>query len=213
MTIKIGPLLVNRRPFGGILAYMRMWLAFGSLTSLLIALSACASTAPGRPLNVPIPTSIYQVSVTDIDGQTVPLSIFKGRLLLIVNTASYCGYTAQYAGLETIFERYRAQGLTVLAFPTNDFLNEEPGSSQQIKEFCTANYQASFPLFAKIKAVGPFSHPLYQWLTTANPRTAGPITWNFNKFLVSRNGTVLARFDSSVDPAAPEVLSRIEAAL
>ena len=146
------------------------------------------------------------------DGSEKALSDYKGKVLLIVNTASECGFTPQYKGLEELYERYRDKGLEVLAFPANNFGAQEPGSDAQIKEFCTLKYHVTFPLFAKTSVKGPDINPLYGFLTT-KAGFDGEISWNFNKFLVDRSGKVVARFDSKVTPLSDELLGKIEALL
>src|SRR5207302_1829455 len=158
------------------------------------------------------PASLLDFRVKDIDGKDVALAKFRGKVLLVVNTASQCGYTPQYKDLEAIYEKYKAQGFEVLAFPANEFGSQEPGTNEQIKEFCTTNYQVSFPLFAKIVVDGPKIHPLYQFLTSdaTNPKFAGKITWNFAKFLVNRKGEVIERFEPGENPSSPKVTGAIE---
>lgn len=156
--------------------------------------------------------SVLDFKMTDIDGKTVALNKYKGNVLLVVNTASKCGYTPQYEGLENIYKKYNAQGFYVLGFPANNFGGQEPGSNEEIKEFCTLKYKTSFPMFAKISVKGEDQHPLYNFLTNpkTNPEFAGDIKWNFNKFLVDRQGKVVARFDSKATPESPEVTAAIE---
>ncbi len=136
-------------------------------------------------------------------------------MLLVVNTASQCGYTPQYQGLEAIYQRYKGRGLEVLAFPANEFGQQEPGTDAEIKAFCSANYHVSFPLFAKIVVKGPEIHPLYRFLTgpETDPKFAGPIPWNFAKFLVNRKGEVIARFQPDDEPESEKVIRAIETAL
>jgi len=164
--------------------------------------------------NSPMP-SLYDFTVRDIHEEPVPLSRFRGRVLLIVNTASRCGFTPQYAGLEALYRRYKDHGFEVLAFPANNFLNQEPGSNEEIRAFCTSRFQITFPLFAKISVNGKDIHPLYAFLTSpeTNPEHAGPISWNFNKFLIGRNGVVRARFGSRTAPDHPSLITAIEMAL
>jgi len=159
--------------------------------------------------------SIYDISIQDIDGNEVSLSQYRGQVMMIVNVASKCGFTGQYADLEALYEKYKGQGFVILGFPSNDFLWQEPGSNAEIKQFCMINYGVTFPMFAKISVKGRDKHPLYDYLTDdkTNPRHAGKITWNFNKFLVGRNGTIVARFDSRTKPLNAEVIKEIEAAL
>jgi glutathione peroxidase len=161
------------------------------------------------------PTSVLDFPVKNIDGKDVDLSRFKGEVLLIVNTASQCGYTPQYEGLEALFEKYKGQGFEVLAFPANEFGHQEPGADAEIKSFCTSKFHVTFPLFAKIVVKGKGIHPLYQFLTSpeTDPKFAGPIPWNFAKFLVNRKGEVIARFEPGDEPESENVTRAIEAAL
>ncbi len=159
--------------------------------------------------------SIYDFNVADIDGNDVNLAIYKGKVLLVVNVASKCGFTPQYKGLEKIYSQYKDKGFEILAFPSNDFMGQEPGTNKEIKSFCQLNYQVGFPLFAKISVKGKGIHPLYKFLTekSPNPKFAGGITWNFNKFLIDRKGNIVNRFDSRAEPQSPEVIKAIEDAL
>ncbi|MEA2630026.1 MAG: glutathione peroxidase [Chloroflexota bacterium] len=161
------------------------------------------------------PTSVLGFSAKNIDGKVDDLSRFKGEVLLIVNTASQCGYTPQYQGLEAIYEKYKGRGFEVLAFPSNEFGHQEPGPDAEIKLFCTSKYHVTFPLFAKIVVKGKGIHPLYQFLTSpeTDPHHAGPIPWNFAKFLVNRKGEVIARFQPDDEPESEKVTTAIEAAL
>lgn len=156
--------------------------------------------------------SIYDFQVKRIDGTEVSLAQFKGKALLIVNTASECGYTPQYKGLEELYQQYKARGFEVLAFPSNDFGGQEPGSNEEIKKFCELKYKTTFPLFAKIAVKGDGAHPLYRYLTGL-PKNGGEVKWNFNKFLVAADGTVVAHFPSSAEPMSEEVRKQVEAAL
>ncbi|MFN7987804.1 MAG: glutathione peroxidase [Thermoanaerobaculia bacterium] len=146
------------------------------------------------------------------DGTPKKLADYRGKALLIVNTASRCGYTKQYAPMEQLYEKYRDRGFEVLAFPANDFMGQEPGTNSEIRAFCTANYKVTFPLFEKISVKGDGIHPLYRYLTTL-PGFDGAISWNFNKFLVDPNGKVVARFGTRVDPMAEEVTKKLEEVL
>jgi glutathione peroxidase len=161
------------------------------------------------------PTSVLDFHVKDIDGKEVDLSSYKGKVLLIVNTASQCGLTPQYKDLEEVYEKHKAQGFEVLAFPANEFGKQEPGNNEEIKEFCTSRYKVSFPLFSKIVVKGKGIDPLYAFLTqeSTNPKFAGEIGWNFAKFLVNRKGELIARFDPRVKPTSPEVTAAIDKAL
>ncbi len=165
--------------------------------------------------NVSKDKPVYNFKMKDIDGKNVKLKKYKGDVLLIVNTASKCGYTPQYQGLQAIYDKYKAQGFYVLGFPANNFGGQEPGSNEEIKEFCTLKYKVSFPMFAKISVKGDDQHPLYQYLTSekTDPKFAGEITWNFNKFLVNEKGEIIARFSSKETPESKEVTTAIENAL
>ena len=153
--------------------------------------------------------SIYTFKMRDIDGKLVDLSQYKGKVLLIVNTASRCGFTPQYKSLEALYEKYQQKGFVILGFPANNFMGQEPGTNEEIKKFCSLKYKVSFPMFAKISVAGGDRHPLYQYLTT-RPNFNGPISWNFNKFLIDQQGHVVARFDSGVDPMSPDITTAIE---
>jgi glutathione peroxidase len=158
---------------------------------------------------------IYDFTVRDIDGKEMSLSEYKGKVILIVNVASKCGHTPQYEGLQKIYSEYQDQGLVVLGFPANNFRNQEPGTDQEIKEFCSLNYGVTFPMFSKISVKGDDIHPLYQFLTSekTNPEFAGEISWNFNKFLIDRSGKIIARFESKDQPESEKVVAAIEGAL
>jgi glutathione peroxidase len=172
-----------------------------------------ASGGPQAPTKKP--SSVLDFTVKDIDGKDVSLAKYQGKVLLIVNTASQCGYTPQYKELQEIYQKYKDQGLEILAFPANEFGAQEPGSDEQIKQFCTTRYKVSFPLFSKIVVKGKGIHPLYDYLTSeaTDPGHAGPIPWNFAKFLVNRKGDVIARFEPGVKPDAPELTAVVEKAL
>ncbi len=159
--------------------------------------------------------TIYDFTLNSIDGQPTPLSSFKGKVVLLVNVASRCGYTPQYTALESIYEKYESRGFVIVGIPANNFGGQEPGSNQEIKTFCTAKYHVTFPMMAKVSVKGDDITPLYQFLTdkSANPNTGGEIGWNFTKFLVGPDGRVIARFDSKVEPDSPQVTSAIEKAL
>lgn len=160
-------------------------------------------------------TSIYDYEVERITGEKVSLEQYRGKVLLIVNTASKCGFTKQYDGLQEIYTTYKDQGLVVLGFPANNFMKQEPGSNEEIGEFCRLNYGVSFPMFAKISVRGKNIHPLYKYLTEkdSNPDFSGKISWNFTKFLVSKDGSIINRFAPATTPQDKDVLAAIEAAL
>jgi len=160
-------------------------------------------------------SSALDFTLNSIDGQPAPLAQYKGKVVMIVNVASKCGYTPQYAGLEALYEKYKDKGFVILGFPANNFGGQEPGTNEEIKTFCSRNYNVSFPMYAKISVKGADKAPLYQFLTDkqANPATGGDIQWNFTKFLIGRDGHVVQRFESAVEPQSPEVNSAVEKAL
>jgi len=155
---------------------------------------------------------IFDYQVKDINGDLVNLKDYKGKTVLIVNVASKCGYTPQYKGLEALYQKYKERGFVILGFPSNDFFGQEPGTDKEILEFCSLTYGVTFPMFSKIKVRGKEKDPLYDFLTskTRNPIFGGPITWNFNKFLVNREGKIVKRFDTKILPDDPELISEIE---
>jgi glutathione peroxidase len=156
---------------------------------------------------------LYDVPLKDIDGKSTSLKPFEGKVVLIVNVASKCGYTPQYTGLEALQKKYADRGLVVVGFPCNQFGGQEPGSNEQIKEFCSSKYQVTFPLFDKIEVNGPNRHPLYSLLAGPSSPFPGDIKWNFNKFLVGREGKILKRFDSSAKPESADLVAAVESAL
>jgi glutathione peroxidase len=159
--------------------------------------------------------TIYDFSEKTIAGEAKSLAEYKGKALLIVNVASRCGLTPQYEGLEKLHEEYAPKGLAILGFPANEFGAQEPGTNDEIAQFCTTNYGVKFDMFAKVTVKGPGIDPLFDYLTSAatDPKFAGEIKWNFNKFLIGKDGAVLARFEPKVEPTAPEVKQAIEKAL
>ena len=156
--------------------------------------------------------SVLDFTMRDIDGKDTKLKQYKGKVLLVVNVASKCGYTPQYEGLQATYAKYKDQGFYVLGFPANNFGSQEPGTETEIKEFCTSKYHVTFPMFAKISVKGDDQDPLYKFLTSkeTDPDFAGDITWNFNKFLIDREGKVVARFTSKDTPESEKVTSAIE---
>jgi glutathione peroxidase len=159
--------------------------------------------------------TLHDFEAKGIDGLPRALADFSGQVALIVNVASKCGLTPQYAGLQKLYETYRGRGLEVLGFPCNQFAGQEPGSEAEVQEFCSLHYGVTFPLFAKIEVNGAGRHPLYAWLTAENaqPEGAGDVKWNFGKFLVGRDGRVVARFDPRTAPDAPDLVGAVERAL
>ncbi len=155
---------------------------------------------------------IYDFSANTLDGTATTMEAFRGKVLLIVNTASKCGFTPQYTGLEALQKRYAAQGFAVLGFPCDQFGHQEPGDAAEIANFCSTKYDVSFPMFAKVEVNGAQAHPLWAWLKSEKTGfLGGAIKWNFTKFLVGRDGTVLERFPPTTKPAALE--PKVEAAL
>lgn len=156
--------------------------------------------------------SIYDFTLDDIDGKPLPLSRFKGKVLLVVNTASFCGNTPQYSDLESMYEKYKTKGLEILAFPANNFGQQEPGTNDEIKSFCYTKYSLTFPLFSKISVKGSDKHPLYQYLTEQSP-FPGEVEWNFQKYLVDRSGNIIAKYHHRTKPLADQIVQDIEKAL
>ncbi len=185
----------------------------------LFALPAAADTpapAPSpatnaAPMNSPATAapSFYNFTVKSLDGKPVDLGQYKGHVVLVVNTASHCGYTSQYAGLEKLYEAYKDKGFFVLGFPSNDFGHQEPGSAEEIASFCSSRFNVTFPMFEKIDVKGKDQAPVYQFLTTGH----GEPKWNFHKYLVDKNGRVIGEFRSQVTPDGKELHDAIETAL
>jgi glutathione peroxidase len=156
-------------------------------------------------------SGIYDFTLPSIDGQPMPLANFKGKVILLVNVASRCGFTPQYAGLEALYEKYKDQGFVILGFPANNFGGQEPGTNQEIKTFCSTKYNVTFPIYAKVSVKGADQTPLYQYLTKeADPSHTGDIKWNFTKFLVDRNGNVVERFEPNVTPESENLVTSVE---
>ena len=174
------------------------------------ALLAALILMPTIALNA---DSIYDIKVKDIDGKDTSLKAYKGKVLLVVNVASKCGLTPQYKSLEAIHEKYKDKGFTTLGFPCNQFLGQEPGTNDEIKQFCSSKYGVTFPLFDKIDVNGAKRHPLYVALAGEKSPFPGDIKWNFGKFLISRDGKILKRFDPRTTPDSKDVTEAIEAAL
>src|SRR5579872_2394790 len=176
-----------------------------SLLGAVLLMSALAFAA----------SSVHEFTLDSLKGDATPLATFKGKVMLVVNVASQCGYTYQYEGLQALYAKYKDQGLVVAGFPANNFGGQEPGSNAEIGAFCKSKFGVTFPMFSKISVAGKDKAPLYQFLTdkTANPKTGGEIPWNFTKYLVDRDGKVLARFDAATEPMSKELTSALEAAL
>jgi glutathione peroxidase len=170
------------------------------LPVILFSMSAAAADLQSIPLK-------------DIDGKDTSLKAYDGKVLLVVNVASKCGHTPQYEGLEALYRKFKDQGLVVLGFPSNDFGAQEPGTEAEIKQFCTSKYDVTFPMFSKLHVKGPEQHPLYAALTGADSPVPGPVKWNFGKFLVGKDGKLIARYDSGTKPNDPAIAEAIEKAL
>ncbi len=158
-------------------------------------------------------TKLQEIPLKDINGKSVSLKDYSGKVLLVVNVASKCGLTPQYKGLEALHRKYKEQGFTVLGFPCNDFGSQEPGSNDEIKEFCSSKYDVSFPMFDKLHVKGPERHPLYEELTGKESPFPGDVKWNFGKFLIGRDGKIIKRFEPKIAPDSSEINAAIEAAL
>jgi glutathione peroxidase len=198
---------------------MKKHIALLALAGLIITSVSIALTwGGGDPLKngeTMAEKSALDFTMKSIDGKDVKLDSYRGKVLLLVNVASKCGYTPQYRGLESVYEKYKEQGLVVMGFPANNFFWQEPGTNEEIKTFCTTKYNVTFPMFTKISVKGDKIHPLYKFLTSkqTNPEFGGAISWNFNKFLVDRAGKVVARFSSKDEPESEKVVQAIEQAL
>lgn len=200
----------------------------GSLLAASLVSGCAVADTPATPsqptTNKQEVPAVLNFTMKSLDGKDVDLSKYKGKVILMVNTASKCGYTKQYAGLEKVHEKYNGQGLVVLGFPCNDFGGQEPGTELQIGEFCQANYGVKFDMFSKINVLHKDAHdgqpaqekaPLYKFLTSAetNPKFPGEVSWNFEKFLIGKNGEIVGRYKSAVTPESDELTKAIEAEL
>ena len=157
--------------------------------------------------------NLYEIPLKDIDGKEVTLKAYEGKVLLVVNVASQCGLTPQYQALQALHEKYAEKGFTILAFPCNDFGSQEPGSNDEIKQFCSTKYKVTFPLFDKIHVKGADQHPLYQKLSGKDGAFPGDVKWNFGKFLIGRDGKPLARFEPGTTPDDAALLKAVDEAL
>jgi glutathione peroxidase len=177
----------------------------------LLMLSLCVAAA----IAFAQPHSIYEFTMNSIDGQPVSLKNYSGKVVMLVNVASKCGFTPQYTALEALYEKYKDRGFVIVGVPANNFMQQEPGTNDEIKAFCTRKYNVTFPMMAKVSVLGEDQTPLYRFLTdkSSNPQYSGDIKWNFTKFLFDRNGNPVARFEPPVKPDSPEVQSAIESAL
>lgn len=192
----------------------------GAVLVLLVVVAFAAAYSLGfildpSPSDPPKERSLYEFSMKNIDGQDVKLNAYKGKVVMIVNTASKCGLTPQYEGLQALYDKYKDKGFVVLGFPANNFMGQEPGTEKEIKEFCTLKYNVTFPMFSKISVKGADQHPFYTFLTNkqSNPGFDGDITWNFEKFVADKSGKIIARFSPKTKPDDAEIVKTIEAAL
>jgi glutathione peroxidase len=178
---------------------------------LLAVLGSCAVAVAAMATG----KSVHDFTLDSIDGQATPLASFKGKVVLLVNVASRCGYTPQYSALEATYEKYKDRGLVIVGVPANNFASQEPGTNEEIKKFCQTKYSVTFPMMAKVSVKGSDITPLYQFLTdpAVNPQAGGEIKWNFTKFLIGPDGRVIARFEPNVTPDSPEVTGAIEKAV
>jgi glutathione peroxidase len=178
------------------------------LILILMLCVACASLSAE-------PKSIYDFTLKTIDGEKTSLKTYQGKVVLLVNVASKCGFTPQYAGLEALYEKYKDRGLVIVGIPANNFMSQEPGTDEEIKKFCTNKYNVTFPMMSKVSVLGDDKTPLYVFLTgkDTDPNFGGDIKWNFTKFLFDRNGNPVARFEPNVTPDSPQVTAAVESAL
>ena len=176
------------------------------MTTVLLA-TGCMAQQKESAVN-----SFYDIEAKTITGETVKMEQYKSKVLLIVNTASKCGFTGQYDGLQKLYETYQDRGFIILGFPSNDFMGQEPGTNEEIQSFCKLNYGVTFPMFDKVAVKGKDAHPLYAYLTSkqTNPEFGGKISWNFNKFLISSDGQVVNRFGSRTTPDDSDLIDAIE---
>jgi glutathione peroxidase len=178
-----------------------------TIFSLLILSSILAAQQKEKtPVNA---NGIYSFTMKTIDGKDRPLAEYKGKVVMVVNVASFCGYTPQYKDLEEVYRIYKDKGFMILGFPANNFGQQEPGSDEEIKTFCNTNYNVTFDLFSKISVKGDDQHPLYQYITKDSP-FPGPVKWNFQKYLVDKNGNIVTMYPSKVKPTDKEVIQKIE---
>jgi glutathione peroxidase len=185
------------RPGAGVLG------AVGILASMLLFLVAASAESPQKE-------TLFDLEAARLSGNVESLGDYRGEVLLVVNTASECGYTPQYEGLESLYEKYRGQGFSVLGFPSNDFGGQEPGTDPEIGAFCKRNYGVEFPMFSKVKVNGKDQHPVYAFLTSRPQPVGGPVRWNFEKYLVDRSGQVVSRFPSNTKPMSSQMVAAIE---
>lgn len=188
-----------------------MRIKFKAIAILITSIAAISHPTISKGEVMASQNSFYELSAPDISGQTIPLSTYKSHVLLIVNTASKCGFTSQYEDLQKLYEMHKDKKFSVLGFPSNDFLSQETGSNEEVKAFCTSKYGVTFPLFSKAEVTGVNKQPVYKFLTElGGEEFSGEIKWNFEKFLVDRNGKVRARFGSFTSPSSSRLTGKLE---
>ncbi|MGE3153079.1 MAG: glutathione peroxidase [Nitrospiraceae bacterium] len=187
-------------------------LVAGCNSSYLFELNGAQAAQEGTMVMAAKTTGLYDFTLDDIDGHPLSLGQFKGKVLLLVNTASFCGNTPQYSDLQAMYDKFKEQGFEILAFPANNFGQQEPGTNQEIKNFCFTKYSLTFPLFSKISVKGPDKHPLYRYLTEESP-FPGEVEWNFQKYLVDRSGSVVAKYHHRTKPLSDQIVQDVEKTL
>ncbi len=183
------------------------------MLTMILALLAFLGAPQAQPQGSAKVSEVLNFTMNSLDGKPVNLAKYQGDVVLMVNVASQCGFTPQYEGLEELHRRYSGKGLRILGFPSNDFGEQEPGTDKEIADFCAKNYGVQFDMFSKIGVLGPGKAPLYKYLTERNPKFKGDVEWNFEKFLVGRDGQVIGRYKSPVEPLSKELVGAIESAL
>jgi glutathione peroxidase len=182
-------------------------------SALRLGVLAAGTALLGFAVQAANSPDVLTLTMKRLDGSEQDLAAYKGRVVMLVNTASKCGFTPQYEGLEALYRKYQARGFVVLGFPSNDFKQQEPGSDAQIAEFCRATYSIEFPMFSKLSVKGDAMHPLYRMLTSLPAPLGGPVEWNFQKYLVDRSGHVVAKFRPATTPDDPALVAQLEALL
>lgn len=182
------------------------------MNSMLVRFCLAVFFLGAPPAGSAASKSFFEHQAESIGGKAVKMSEYKGQVVLVVNTASRCGFTGQYKDLQSLYEKYKSRGFVVVAFPSNDFAAQEPGSNSDIKKFCDLNYKVRFPMMAKGKVIGPDKQPVYRFLVENSP-VKGEVSWNFEKFLVDRQGRVVGRFDPAVSPGDPKLVTQLETLL
>lgn len=197
-----------------IISLLATGVLMASVATVVIVSAQSDNATKQKTTRTEVP-AVLNFRMKNLSGQEVDLSKYEGKVIMMVNTASKCGYTRQYKGLQELHDKYSAQGLTVLGFPSNDFGGQEPGSDEEIGTFCQKNYGVKFDMFSKVPVKGESKAALFEYLTSeeTNPQHAGEIKWNFEKFLINRNGEIVGRFRSNVAPDSPEMIAAIEAEL